>query len=305
MKENELSSIDLNLLVVLDELLQTRSVTRTAARLELSQPAVSNALARLRRRLGDPLLVRTSHGMTPTTRAAELQKPLREAMRMLSRELFARESFNATTSTRRFSIAATDYVQFLLLPGLISAMEKRAPGVSLRVIPVAGRFPWSELESGELDLAIGRAPKMPVGLRRRPLFTDRIVCMTRREHPARSLDLEGYLALEHIDALPIEAPGLADIYLERIGRRRRVKFTVPHFLVPPFVVQETDCCFTLSERLGRPLARLLRAQIHELPFPAPEFTVHAYWHERQQSDDGHRWLRSLLHSVASSVRAAR
>lgn len=301
MKENQLASVDLNLLVVLDELLQTRSVTRTAARLELSQPAVSNALARLRRRLGDPLLVRTARGMAPTTRAAELQKPLREAMRVLSRELFAHESFDAATSTRRFSIAATDYVQFLLLPRLVAELKKQAPFITLRVIPVSGRFPWSELETGELELALGRTPQMPTGLRRRALFNDRIVCMTRRDHPTRSMDLEAYLALEHIDALPIEAPGLTDVYLERIGRKRRVTITVPHFLIPPFIVQESDYCFTVSERLGKPLARLLRARIHELPFPAPEFTVHAYWHERQQSDQGHRWLRGLLHGVAATA----
>jgi DNA-binding transcriptional LysR family regulator len=257
---------------------------------------VSNALGRLRRRLADPLLVRTPAGMAPTTRALEMQAPLREALRTITREVFVHERFDPAKSTRRFSIAGTDYVQFLLLPKLVPELRRRAPGVTLRVVPVSTRFPWNELESGELDLAIGRAPQMPVGLRRRALFTDRIVCMVRREHPAArgKLDLEQYLALDHIDALPIEAPGLADVYLDRIGRRRRVSTTVPHFLVAPFVVQESDCCFTLSERMGKPLARLLRTKLHELPFPAPEFTVHAYWHERLHADEGHRWLRGLL-----------
>jgi DNA-binding transcriptional LysR family regulator len=299
-EQNQLISIDLNLLVVLDELLLTRSVTRTAGRLGLSQPTVSNALARLRRRLGDPLLVRTPAGMAPTVRALDLQAPLREAMKTLTRELFAHESFDPATSTRRFSIAGTDYVQFLLLPKLLPELRKRAPGVSLRVVPVATRFPWSALESGELDLAIGRAPQMPVGLRRRALLTDRIVCMVRHGHPMvrASLDLEQYLALDHVDALPIEAPGLADVYLARIGRERRVSTTVPHFLVAPFIVETSDCCFTLSERMAKPLARLLRVKLHDLPFPAPEFSVHAYWHERLHADEGHRWLRGLLHAAA-------
>jgi DNA-binding transcriptional LysR family regulator len=295
--DNQLASVDLNLLVVLDDLLQTRNVTRTATRLGLSQPAVSNALGRLRRKLDDALLVRTPAGMAPTPRATEMGAPLREALSLLTRQLFAHERFDPATSKRRFTIAATDYVQFVLMPRLVAMARREAPSVSIRVIPVAGRFPWALLESGELDVAIGRAPQMPKGLRRRSLFKDRIVCMLRRDHPVTRVDLEQYLALDHIDALPIEAPGLADVYLERIGRARRVSTTVPYFLVPPFVVQETDCCFTLSERLALPLAKLLRARVHELPFPAPEFSVHAYWHERLHGDGGHRWLRGLIHAA--------
>lgn len=302
MAANELISVDLNLLVVLDELLQTRSVTRTAARLGLSQPAVSNALARLRRALSDALLVRTPSGMTPTPRAVELEQPLREALRTLRRELFQQPLFRPESSSRRFTLAATDYVQFLLLPRLVADIRRRAPGVTLRVVPVAGGFPWRELDSGELDLAIGRAPQMPKGLRRRALFTDRIVSMVRRDHPTvrGPLDLEQYLALDHIDALPIEAPGLADVYLARIGRERRVTTTVPHFLVAPFVVQSSDCCFTLSSRMATQLSRLLRVRVLELPFPAPEFSVHAYWHERLHEDAGHKWLRQSLHAALRS-----
>jgi DNA-binding transcriptional LysR family regulator len=296
MEENELASIDLNLLVVLDDLLTTRSVTRTAGRLGASQPAISSALARLRRRLDDPLLVRTASGMAPTTRALHLQRPLHDALRMLSRELFAHEAFDPGTSTRRFTIAATDYSQFVVLPRLVAALKRGAPRVTLRVVPVAGRFPWAELENGELDLAIGRAPHMPEQLRRRALFTDRIVCMVRREVP--QFDLATYLAFDHIDALPIEAPGLADVYLERIGKKRSVSVVVPHFLVAPFVVAQSECCFTLSRRLAVPLAKQLRAKVYELPFPAPEFSVHAYWHERMHADAGHRWLRALLSRVS-------
>lgn len=183
----------------------------------------------------------------------------------------------------------------MLLPKLVAVLGRTASRVTLRVVPITGRFPWTELENAELDLAIGRAPNMPARLRRRSLFTDRIVCMVRRELP--QLDLATYLSLNHIDALPIEAPGLADLYLERIGKRRHVSVTVPHFLVAPHVVAQTDCCFTLSRRLALPLAKQVRAKIYELPFPAPEFSVHAYWDERMHADTGHRWLRGMLSRV--------
>ena len=173
----------------------------------------------------------------------------------------------------------------------------------LSVLPVAQRFPWRDLETGDVDLVLGRAPTKPEGLRRRPLFNDRIVGVVRRDHPhvGKRIDLEEYLALDHIDVLPIEAPGLADVYLQRIGRKRRVVAALPHFIVAPFVVPYTDCCLTLSERVVRVLARQLPLRILELPFPAPSFTVHAYWHERVQDDVGHRFLRGLTHDAASDL----
>jgi DNA-binding transcriptional LysR family regulator len=295
----DLASIDLNLLVVLDALLATGSVTQTAGQLGLTQPAVSNALGRLRKRLGDPILVRTSRGMVPTPRAAGLQAPLRQALATIHQGLFADQGFDAATSTRTFALAATDYVQFLLLGPLLRQLRASAPMARVRVDAIAQRFPWRALESGELDLAVGRAPARPEGLRSRALFRDRIVCMMRKDHPAARghLGLEDYLRLDHLDVLPIDAPGLADVYLARIGRERRVVATTPHFVVAPFALRDTDLCLTLSERVARALCRDLDLEVIDLPFLAPPFVVHAYWHERMHDDPAHRFLRSAVHEA--------
>jgi DNA-binding transcriptional LysR family regulator len=302
-----LSAVDLNLLVVLDALLLTRSVTRAAGRLGLSQPAVSNALARLRRTLNDPILVRGPGGMVATPRALSLEQTVRTALRAIDDGLVHDARFSPTLTPRTFIVAATDYVQFLLLGPLVDALRKTAPAVRLRVVPVTQRFPWHALETGDLDLAIiGRTPDKPSGLRQRALLSDRIVCVMRRDHPAARgpLGLEEYLALDHVDALPVESPGLADIYLARVGRRRRVVATTPHFLVAPFVVAQSDCALALSARVATVLSRTVDISVRDLPFPAPEFSVHAYWHERLHDDPAHRFLRARVHEAAQLAPAS-
>lgn len=303
MNHASFATLDLNLLVVLDAILETGSVTGAAARLGLSQPAVSNAVGRLRRQLGDPILVRGPRGMVPTPRASALQAPLREALRSLHAELFEERAFAPSRSTRTFVVAGTDYVHALLLGPLVRLLRAAAPGVTLRAVPITSRFPWRDLETGDLDLAVGRAPTRPEGLRSRALFRDRIICLLAKDHPdaKHPLTLERYLALDHIDVLPIEAPGLADVYLDRIGRQRRVVATMPHFLVAPLVVRQAEVCLTLSERLARMLAGDLELVVRELPFPAPPFAVHAHWHERMHDDAGHRFLRLAVHQALGEL----
>jgi DNA-binding transcriptional LysR family regulator len=298
-----LASLDLNLLVVLEVLLEERNATRAAARLGLTQPGVSTALARLREALGDPLLVRGPRGMAPTPRGLELQKPLREALDGLDRALRRERGFDPATSERTFVVAATDYVQFVLLGGLVRLLQRHAPRVRLRVVPVAAHFPWVELEAGTLDLALGRAPAVPEGLRRKLLFRDRVVFIVRRDHPLKraAWTLDDYTSVSHIEALPLEGPTMVDTLLGRKKHRRRVVVTVPHFLSAPFVVLETDCAFTLAQRIAVPLARDLPLRVLEVPFDAPDFVVQAHWHERFQSDAAHAWLRRMVAETASAL----
>jgi DNA-binding transcriptional LysR family regulator len=300
-----LSAFDLNLLVVLDVLLAERNVTRAANRLGLSQPAVSNALARLRGALGDPLLVRTRAGMAPTPRALALVGSLRDALDLMGNTITDAESFDPASARRTFVLAATDYVQFVLLGKLVARIRRVAPGVVLEVLPVVQSFPWPQLEAGSIDLVLGGASPRdtPRGLHRRRLFRDRVVCILREGHPYASapLTLERYLELAHIEALPLGSHGLADEVLGQLGRQRKLAVTVPHFLVAPFIVTQSDCCFTLAERIAVPMAEKLPLEVRPLPFEMPSVSIGAYWHDRVHGDAAHRWLRRLVAEVTGAL----
>jgi DNA-binding transcriptional LysR family regulator len=303
---SQLSRIDLNLLTVLDALLSERSVTRAAAKLGLSQPAASNALARLREVLSDPLLVRTRRGMTPTARALALEAPLRDALGRLAHALLQTGEFEAGQAHREFTLSATDYVQFVLLGGLMKTIGRDAPGVVLHVQPMAFDSAASELEAGNLDLVLSGVSARQQGLHRRTLFHDRIVCMLARDHPYANgaLTLERYLELSHIEVHTGTGPGLADQTLAKLGKARRLALTVPHFLVTPFVMPGSDYCFTLAERIALPMAKLLPLKVFPLPFEVRRVTVWAYWHERMHGDPAHAWLRHTIAELANELDSA-
>ena len=300
-----LSGFDLNLLVVLDVLLAERNVTRAATRLGLSQPAVSNALARLRNSLGDPLLVRTRQGMAPTPRALALVGSLRDALDLMGNTLTDAESFDPASAKRTFVLAATDYVQFVLLGKLVQRIRRLAPGVVLDVLPIMQQFPWAQLEAGSIDLVLGGASsrESPRALHRRRLFRDRVVCILRSGHPyaTGTLTVERYLELAHVEALPLGTHGLADEVLAQMGRERRTTVTVPHFLVAPYIVVQSDCCFTLAERIAVPMSETLPLVVRPLPFEMPGVNIGAYWHDRVHGDAAHRWLRRLVAEVTASM----
>jgi DNA-binding transcriptional LysR family regulator len=299
-----LASLDLNLLVVLDVMLVERNVTRTARRLCVSQPAVSNALGRLRKTFGDPLFVRSPRGMVPTPRAIALEHPLRFALGRVAQALDSdSEPFDPRTTRRSFALAATDYVEFVLLTPLVRRLEREAPGISLNVYPIVQRPPWHELESGEIEIALGPVRAGPKGLKRQALFRDRVVCIVREDHPCvrGDMTLERYLALSHVEAVPLGSQALADKVLAALGHSRRIGVTVRHFLAAPPIVAGSDYCFTLAARMAMPLADCYRLRVLPLPFAVPEFTMATYWHDRSHTDAGHRWLRSVIAQVASSL----
>jgi DNA-binding transcriptional LysR family regulator len=304
MDPNRLASLDLNLLVVLDVLLAERNVTHAAQRLGLSQPTVSNALARLREALGDQLLVRTAHGMVPTARALAVQHRLSEALGGIADVVNVGASFDPRTARRSFVIAATDYVQFVLLGELLRNVQQSAPGVTLELVAPRGQFPWHELGAG-IDLVVGgaRLREVPSMLHRRWIFRDHAVCILRAGHPyaSETLTLQRYLELDHIEALPVGTVGLADEVLALTGQQRRLVLTVPHFLIAPFLVAQSDCCFTLANRIAKPLTALLPLKIRPLPYEMPVLTIGAFWHDRVHHDPAHRWLRRLLLETSVTV----
>jgi DNA-binding transcriptional LysR family regulator len=298
-----LRALDLNLLRVLDALLAERNVTRAAARLHLSQPALSNALGRLRRALGDPLLVRTPRGMVPTPRAAALAEPVHRALAGLEEALGDRR-FDPATSDQVFRLAATDYMEFVVFPPLIRRLREIGSRIALHVVPLGETVKAEALARGDVDLALGFFRRPEENLHARNLFDERFVCLVRRDHPAarRRLTLERFVALDHVLVAPGGvARGVVDEQLEHRGLARRVALAIPHFLQVPFIVAETDYVATLAERVAQRFVTLLPLKILTPPLELPGFTVSMLWHARTQHSPAHRWLREQLVEIAGEV----
>lgn len=303
-----LEGLDLNLLVALRALLAERHVTRAAARIGLSQPAMSHALSRLRELLGDPLLVRTAHGMKPTARAEAMTAPLERALDDLGRVLASPAPFEPRLSKRTFHIATDDYMELVLLPRFLAQLWAEAPNVDIRVVSLSTRAN-EDLAEGRLDLAMGvigqfGRPEPPQGIRVQRLISDRFVCVVRDDHPVakKRLSLEDFVALPHALVAPRGASGgIVDTALARMGKQRRVAIQVPHFLVAPHVVRETDLVLTLAERIARSLAPLLGLRQIAPPLELEGFSMSMVWHERQHGDPAHAWLRGIFTAVAKSL----
>jgi len=295
-----LAGVDLNLLISLDAVLETQNVTLAAKQLGVTQPAVSHALRRLRDLLGDPLLVRTAHGMRPTPRAIELRPAVRAALAAAEVVLQAAPPFDPATADRTFAIAIVDQGAFQLLPALAARLVDDAPTVRIEVRPIlAERF--TEALGNELDLAIGVFRDAPVGVRDEPLWREEFACVVRRGSPAARgpFDLQRYLSLRHLFVAPRGLPGSPlDEALARRGHRRNVVLTVPHFLVAPHIVATTDLVWTAPGGLARAFAEQLPLTIREPPLAIPGFTVAMRWHVRLDRDPGLAWLRRMLHAVA-------
>ncbi len=300
-----LYAIDLNLLVVFDALMTEGSVTAAAARIGLSQPAMSNALARLRTLVDDPLLVRQPGGMVPTPRARDLIVPVRQALSLIQAGLQEPTPFVPSEAQQTFTIAATDYTELVFLPRLMQRLAVEAPGVNISVTTIGTTFPKAELEGGQVDLLLGPFPEVPAGLYAQTLFEERFVCLVRADHPevGDTLGLDQFLALPHVLLSDRGAqPGLVDEALAAEGHRRRVALWVPHFLVIPLVVAQTDMIATLSERVVRFFATSLPLRILPLPVQLAGYGVTQVWHERLHYDAAHRWLRGLMRELGRDIR---
>lgn len=295
-----LATFDLNLLRVLDALFLEQSVGRAAARLRLSQPATSNALARLRDALGDPLFVRGRTGMVPTPRALQLRAPLTLALRQLQEALAPPAPFSPEAAKQTFVIAASDHAQLIVLPQLMTRLAQH-PGLKLRVVPLQRDFPGPELESGELDLVIGvfdLAPgdRAPRGLKRQVLVRERFVLAARKGHPA----------LKHPERLDLSLPQLhvsprggTESGFERKTRlRRNVVLFMPHYLVAPWVLAGTDLLAALPERVARRFAEVFSLQLAPVMVPHEPLRVQQMWHPYRHEQPAHRWLREEVLAAA-------
>jgi DNA-binding transcriptional LysR family regulator len=302
-----LRNVDLNLLVALDALLAERNVSRAGRRLGLSQPATSSSLARLRKMLGDPLLVRQGREFTLTAEAERLVQPVREILNLVERTIEQRPQFDPSTDKRTFSISASDYATLVLLSPFVRAAAAEAPGVTIHVLP-RSRDPRRLLDADEADLVI--EPRELLGdtnLPSHPLLSDQWLCAIDAANPAGSaqqITLDAYLRLPHLvySIGPDRQLNLADQHLAQLGTPRRIEFTVESFLLVPFLIRGTCLASLVLERAARQLAAAA-TDIRLLPPPVslPDIHEMMYWHPRHTTDPAHRWLRERLLACASDL----
>ncbi|PAK14230.1 LysR family transcriptional regulator [Burkholderia ubonensis] len=295
-----LEALDARLMRLLLVLLTERTVSRAAVRLNLSQPATSAALKRLRTLLGDPLLVRSRYGMVPTEFGARLVEPLRNALRVIDFIRHQQPRFDARMSVRTYRIGCPDYLNVLFVPKLVALFREHAPHATLVFHPLGDGFDAERaLADGELDVVIDNRPARASRFRQDDLFDDRVVCLMRATHryaKRGTMTAADYAHAPQLCPTPswLEASGAIDRQLERVGLQRRIAVTLPHFELAAHTLVRSDLILTTTVRLARHYAKLLPLAIVALPAQPPDIVYRMTWDETGPCVDGVRWLRALI-----------
>lgn len=298
----ELKDIDLNLLVVFNQLLAERKVSKVAENLGLGQPAVSNALARLRRQFDDPLFLRTASGMQPTPFAEQLAESVGYALGMIHGAVNARNAFDPASSQRSFTVGMTDIGEIYFLPRLMQRIGELAPGVAISTVRNTAVNLKDAMEAGQVDLAIGLLPQLKAGFFQRRLFEQDYVCLMRRGHrlDQRRLRLADFFTAEHVAIVSAgTGHGQVDEILDKHSPQRRVKLKVPHFVAIGHILQSTDLIATVPERLAERMADPFG--LTHLPHPVrlPRIAINLFWHAKYHKDPANQWLRTLVFDLHS------
>lgn len=314
MSELNFRTLDLNLLRVFNEIMAERSLTKAAVKLSLTQPAVSNALRRLRETLGDELLRRSGQGLAPTPRALALWPTVQQALRQLE-ETLAPGAFDPLRATSTFVLAMADATATLLIPGLVRVIDREAPGVTIRVVPLTTRDPRRLLDEEAADLAIGYFPSAlasltaqaqageSVSYAHQRLYVSDYVCVMRHAHPLakEALTLENYCAARHLLVSFSGRPyGFIDEALGALGRQRVIVLTVNQFFTAGRVVANSDLLTVLPRHFVGVTGIADRLVLRELPFKVSAVHVDALWHRRHQHSGAHAWLRSVVSQLPQS-----
>lgn len=292
-----LNDLDLNLLRVFDAVLRRRSVTAAGEEIALTQAGVSNALARLRKRCGDPLFVRTPRGMDPTPYAKSIADAVRQALGLIEATLAGQAAFDPASTERTFRFHMSDIGEMVFLPPLLERIGRAAPGVRVETCPTPQEEIGNALAAGDLDLAVGFLPGLAPPVKSVRLFRDPYVCMMRAEHPRIGSTFPRKLFREASHAL-VSSIGAGHRVVEETllahGLNRRIALRVPHFMVVPMILERTDLVATVPSRVARVFERMGRFKTLRPPVPIPPADVGVHWHERFDQDPGNRWLRELL-----------
>ena len=293
----DLRQIDLNLLVIFNQLLMDRRVSTSAEKLGLSQPAVSNALKRLRALLKDELFVRTSRGMEPTPYALHLIEPIGYALNTLQNALNQRDSFDPATSERTFTLGLTDIGEIYFMPSLMATLSRLAPHIKISSLRHNSGSLSEDMAAGNVDIAIGLLPGLTTGFFQRRLFKQRYVCMFRQGHPqARNpISLSQYKSLPHVGVTSANT-GHSEIddWMTRKGIARDIQLHLPHFVAVGHILQSSDLIATVPERFAKKCAEPFQLQASPLPFKLPEIAISLFWHAKYNREPANLWLRQQI-----------
>ncbi|WP_166265830.1 LysR family transcriptional regulator [Marinobacter caseinilyticus] len=313
----DISRVDLNLLVYLDVLLREKNVTKSANHLGITQPAMSNGLRRLRNLFGDPLLVRTSEGMTPTERASELQPLVRSILSDIEQAVQQKTPFSAIDSQRVFRIMASDYAESCLMPRVLRRIRQEAPQVTLDVLTPSD-VSFLDVEQGRLDMAINRFDTIPQSFHQKTLWTEYFACLVNARNPILNarFTLDSYLEASHIwvsktgfgvgvgvNPKDVQRLGWVDEALSRMGRKRQISVFTRHYQVAMLLAEQHDLIATLPSRAAWLQKDNDGLVVKVPPFDIPPFELKMAWSPLLQHNADHQWLRRLIVEVAEDVDA--
>jgi DNA-binding transcriptional LysR family regulator len=302
----ELNQIDLNLLVVFQQLMIERRVSKVAENLGLTQPAVSNSLAKMRRLFNDDLFLRTPAGMVPTPLAEQLGESIGYALGMIHSGLNQQTQFDAATAKNSMTIGMTDIGEIVFLPTLVERLSRVAPGVTLSTVRNAAVNLRDDMESGKVDLAIGLLPQLKAGFFQRQLFRQRYVCLFRRGHSLekKKLTLGDFRAAEHLVVISAgTGHGAIDELMKRTGVERMVRVTVPHFVGVGHILRSSDLVATVPEALASHLAEPFGLTYQPHPVRLPEIAINVFWHAKAHRSLANQWLRGMIFELFGADRA--
>lgn len=295
---------DLNLLAIFHEVMSELNITKAAKKLHMSQPALSNALARLRSEFKDELFVRSGRGMVPTPRAVELFEPISTILKQTN-SIYHEQAFNPKTYEGHFTIATNDYFEHLLLPPLLSFLNRNAPQIKTIYRPTLGQLPKKELELGQFDLGIaGYFGELPEGFHQETIIIDSYSCLTRKNHPRvqGKLTLKTYLELDHLLVSPQgDLKGAVDSVLKKKGYERKIIAGVTSFGVPASIIAQSDYIVTLPTKIAGSYSKIYNLNLFTPPIEVSSIRVKLVWHQRTHYSPQHQWFREVIKKIAAEL----
>lgn len=310
----DLHDTDLNLLVYLDVLLREKNVTRSAMKMGITQPAMSNVLKRLRLLLDDPILVKTAKGMTATERALKLQPLVRQTISNTELIIRDRSEFKPLSSQRTFRVMASDYAEAVLIPAALKLLREQAPNVTLDVLTPSD-VSFSDIEQGRVDMAVNRFEKLPQSFHQKILWEDSFSCLVNCQHPIlRDFSLENYLKAQHlwvsktgygigvgIDPGDIQRLGWVDLALDNIHKKRKIRLFTRHYQVATMIAQQQDLIATVPTKIAKLQSDNSDVVLLAPPFEIAPLEMKMAWSALLHHNNGHRWMRSLLIEAAGAT----
>jgi DNA-binding transcriptional LysR family regulator len=289
-----LKETDLNLFIAFDVIYTEKNLTKAGQVLGITQPAVSNALSRLRELFGDDLFIRTSKGMIPTPVANQIIKDVRSALSLIQNTISETEKFDPSIAEMTFKISIGDSSEYRLLPLLIKELAEVAPKIKVETYLTPRKDAPRELASGTIDFSIDPPVHSDPHLRHEKIYEEDYVMIVRKDHPIldlKKITIEDYLKLSHIHISNRKTGlGHVDMALYRLGLSRDISLRAQHFLVAPYIVEQSDLAITTTKgfAVDRDLAW------RELPFDIEPLVLHLYWHEAKDSDPSSKWMKDLM-----------